>query len=117
VKAGPSQESENLGGEKAQESYALGSSLNNSVGWRTPERSKTLKAVRTPRGEGRWKRRTAAREEQSSGGRPQERIRHETRPASSGRMKAPGGCEHLEALAVGKTGPTNHAAAPSGKAL
>jgi hypothetical protein len=30
---------------------------------------------------------------------PHERIRHETGPAGSGRIKAPGGCENLEAQA------------------
>jgi hypothetical protein len=34
-------------------------------------------------------------------GEPQERIRHETRPAGSGRMKASGGRENLKAQAVG----------------
>jgi len=68
VKAVPSQRERNPGGENAQESYALGSSLNRWVEWRTLARRKTLKAVRTPRGERRWKQRTAAREEESSGG-------------------------------------------------
>jgi len=36
---------------------------------------------------------------------PQERIRHETRPAGSGRMKAPGGCENLKVQAVGRCEP------------
>jgi hypothetical protein len=36
---------------------------------------------------------------------PHERIRHETRPAGSGRMKAPGGCENLEVQAVGRGKP------------
>jgi hypothetical protein len=34
-------------------------------------------------------------------GEPHERIRHETRPAGSGRIKAPGGCENLEAQVIG----------------
>jgi len=36
---------------------------------------------------------------------PQERIRHETRPGSSGRMKAPRGCENLKAQAARLAGP------------
>ena len=36
---------------------------------------------------------------------PQERIRHEIGPAGSGRIKAPGGCENLEAQAVGRGKP------------
>jgi hypothetical protein len=67
VKAGPTQK-EDPEGEKTQESYALGFSLNRWTGWRTLAWSKTLKAVVTPRGERRWKQRTAAREEESSGG-------------------------------------------------
>jgi hypothetical protein len=34
-------------------------------------------------------------------GEPHERIRHETRPAGSRRIKAPGGRENLEAQAIG----------------
>jgi hypothetical protein len=34
-------------------------------------------------------------------GEPHERIRHETRPAGSGRMNASRGCENLQAQAVG----------------
>jgi len=56
----------------------------------------------TPRGERRRKRRAAAREEECSGGWPQERIRHETRPVGSERMKAPRGCDNLKAQAVGR---------------
>jgi len=96
---------ENPEGLKTQESYALSFGLNRRAGWRTVALSKTLKVLRTPRGEWRWKQRTAAREEESSEGWPQERIRHGTRPAGSGRMKAPGGCEHLKAQAVGKSRP------------
>jgi hypothetical protein len=48
-------------------------------------------------------------------GEPQERIRHETRPAGSGRMKASRGCENLKTQAV-EFGRLNHiAAAPSGE--
>jgi hypothetical protein len=32
---------------------------------------------------------------------PHERIRYETRPAGSGRIKAPGGCENLKVQAIG----------------
>jgi hypothetical protein len=38
-------ERENPGGEKTQESYALGCSLNRSTEWRTLAWSKTLKAL------------------------------------------------------------------------
>jgi hypothetical protein len=49
-------------------------------------------------------------------GEPHERIRHETRPAGSGRIKASGGCENLKAQVVGfgKPGPRK-AAASSGE--
>jgi hypothetical protein len=52
VKAVSSQRERNPGGENAQESYALGSSLNRWVGWRTLTRSKTLKASKRHEGNG-----------------------------------------------------------------
>jgi len=60
VKAGSSRREQNPGGEKTQESHALGSSLNRWVEWRTLARRKTLKAFETSRGERRWKQRAAA---------------------------------------------------------
>jgi hypothetical protein len=51
-KPGHRRERENLGGEKAQESYALGSSLNRWVGWRTLAWRKTLKAEERHEGNG-----------------------------------------------------------------
>jgi len=52
------------------------------------------------------------REEESSEGGTQERIWHEIGPGSSGRMKAPGGCENLEAQAVGNANPTKCSRCP-----
>jgi hypothetical protein len=52
VKAAPSQRERNPGGENAQESHALGSSLNRWVEWRTLTRSKTLKASKRQEGNG-----------------------------------------------------------------
>jgi len=114
VKAGPSPRVRALEGKRPRRAARSVFSLNRWTGWRTLARSKTLKAYETPRGERRRRRRTAAREEESSGGWPQERIRHETRPAGSGRMKAPGGCENLKAQAVGR-GRSNHSCRCSGR--
>jgi hypothetical protein len=48
---------------------------------------------------------------------PHERIRHETRPAGSRRMKALRGRENLRAQAVGRGKPGHHAAAACGETL
>jgi len=106
-------ESEHPGGEKTQESYALGLQLKQLDRVADSGVEQHPEGVETPRGERRWKQRTAAREEEGSGGWPQERIRHETRPGGSGRMKAPGGCENLKAQAVGKACPTNSCRCPA----
>jgi hypothetical protein len=58
--------------------------------------------VKTSGGEWRWRQRTAAGEEEGFEGQIQGRIWYERRPAGFWRMKASGGCENLETLAVGK---------------
>jgi hypothetical protein len=84
-------EKENPGGDKAQESYAPDVSLNRCVRWWTLARSKTLKAWKRQEGSGAGNGVRLRGRNKALKGEPQERIRHETRPVGSGRMKAPGG--------------------------
>jgi len=84
-------EMENPGGAKAQESHAPDASLNHCMGWRILARSKTLKAWKRQEGKDAGDGVRLRGRNKALKGEPQERIRHETRPVGSERMKAPRG--------------------------
>jgi hypothetical protein len=67
MKVGPATR-ESPGGEKTQESYALGFQLKQLGRVADSRAEQDPEDVKTSRGERRWRQRTAAREEQSSGG-------------------------------------------------